>query len=154
MSRQFYGSLNNRLEENRMFCEEIKVGTGMTEYLWSDRKAYEVVAVKDQKHVTVREYDHKKADDIHYSNNWILVSNENNPTIELVKRGKFWYTAVSITPEEAQEIIDNNDIDLRIWACHNNFDLQAIAESGKKKTAYHRRNVSFGTANYYYDYEF
>lgn len=154
MSRQFYGSLNNRFEENKMFCEEIKVGTGMTEYHWSDRDAYEVVAVKDQKHVTVREYDHKKADDTPYSNNWILVSNENNPTIEMVKRGKYWYSEVTITPEQAKEIIDSNDIDARIWACQNNFNLPEIVESGKKKSTYHRMNVSFGTADYHYDYEF
>ena len=36
------GSLNNRLEENRMFCDTIEVGTGMTEYLYSDRHAYEL----------------------------------------------------------------------------------------------------------------
>lgn len=26
---KLYGSLNNRLEENRMFCDTIEVGTGM-----------------------------------------------------------------------------------------------------------------------------
>lgn len=49
MSRKWYGSLNNRLEENKMFCEEIKVGTGLTEYFYSDRHPYEVVKVIDQK---------------------------------------------------------------------------------------------------------
>ena len=39
MSKKWYGSLNNRLEENRQFCEKIEVGTGVTEYMYSDRKA-------------------------------------------------------------------------------------------------------------------
>ena len=154
MSRQWYGSINNRIEENKQYVEEIKVGTGVTEYLWSDRHAYEVIAVKDQKHVTIREYDHKKKNDSSFSNDWELISNENNPTIDLVKRGNYWYVAVSITPEEAKEIYEGTDIDAKLWACHNGFDLQEIVASGKKKTTYHKKNVSFGVADYYYDYEF
>ena len=154
MSRQWYGSINNRIEENKQYVEEIKVGTGVTEYFWSDRHAYEVVAVADQKHVTIREYDHKKKNDSSFSNDWELISNESNPTIDLVKRGKYWYSAVSITPERAKEIYEGTDIDAKLWACHNNFDLQEIIANGKKKTTYHKKNVSFGVADYYYDYEF
>lgn len=154
MSRTWYGSLNNRVEENRQYVKEIKVGTGMTEYFWSDRHAYEVIAVKDQKHVTVREYDHKKKSDTAFSNDWELISNPENQTMDLVKRGKYWYTVVTITPEEAKEIYEGSDIDAKLWACHNNFDLQEIIASGKKKSTYHKRNVSFGVAEYYYDYEF
>lgn len=155
MSRKWYGSLNNRVEENRQFCDEIKVGTGMTEYFWSDRHAYEVVEVIDQKHVKVREYDAVKADNESYSNHWNLVSNEKNPVISLTKRGNYWYVVVTCTPEEARAILEKeNNLDERLWACHNGFDLQEIANSNKAKTKYHRRNVSFGVANYYYDYEF
>ena len=157
MARQWYGSLNNRVDENRMFCDEIKVGTGVTRYSWSDRHAYEVVAVKDQKHVSIREYDHKRPDDgkdYSYSNDWVLVSNENNPITNLTKRGKYWYSTVSITPEEAKEILDGDDMDAKLWACHCDFNLSEIVESGKAKTKYHRWNVSFGVADYYYDYEF
>lgn len=154
---KWYGSLNNRVDENKQFCDEIKVGTGMTEYFWSDRHAYEVVAVKDQKHVSVREYDHerpKDKKDYSYSNEWVLVSNEKNPVIDLVKRGKYWYTVTSITPEEAKKIFDGDSLDDKLWACHCGFDLKEIIASGKKKTTYHKRNVSFGVASYYYDYEF
>ena len=155
MSRVWYGSIDNRLEENRQYCDEIKVGTGMTEYFWSDRHAYEVVAVQDQKHVSVREYDAIKADDIAYSNNWKLVSNEKNPIVNLTKRGKYWYVMVTCTPEEARDILSKTDnIDERIWACNCGFDLEEIANSNKPKTKYFRRNVSFGVANYHYDYEF
>ena len=157
MSRKWYGSLDNRIEENRQFCDEIVVGTGMTEYSWSDRHAYEVVEVTDQKHVKVREYDHKRPDDdkdYSYTNKWVLISNENNPIMELVKRGKYWYSVVKCTVEEAKEILEHGDIDDRLWACHNDFNLEEIISSGKTKTRYHKRNVSFGKAEYYFDYEF
>ena len=154
MSKQWYGSLNNRLEENKQFCDEIKVGTGCTEYFYSDREAYEVIAVKDQKHVSIRLYDHKKKSDTPFDNDWELLSNEKNPVYDLVKRGKYWYTSVTITPDKAKDIYEGNDIDAKLWACHNNFDLPAIIESGKSKTTYHRKNISFGHASYYYDYEF
>ena len=29
---KWYGSINNRLEEDKQFCPVIEVGTGMTEY--------------------------------------------------------------------------------------------------------------------------
>lgn len=151
---KWYGSLNNRVEENRQFVDEIKVGDGMTEYFWSDHHAYEVVEVKDQKHVLVREYDHKHIGDS-YENKWELISNAENPITELVKRGKYWYSVVKCTVEEAKEILDGTDnIDDRLWACHNDFNLEEIVASGKTKTRYHKRNVSFGKAEYYYDYEF
>lgn len=155
---KWYGSINNRIEENKQFCEEIKVGTGMTEYFWSDRHAYEVIAVKDQKHVTVREYDRKRPDtdkDYSYSNEWVLVSNEKNPAMDLVKRGKYWYSVSVCTVERAKEILyKSGNIDERIWASNNGFDLIEIVKSGKDKTKYHRKNVSFGVAEYYYDYSF
>jgi len=56
MARRLYGNVINRIEENRMACDRIEVGTPMTEYFWSDRHVWEVIAVKDQTHVTVRKY--------------------------------------------------------------------------------------------------
>lgn len=150
---KWYGSLNNRVEENRMFCDEIKVGTGVTEYSWSDRHPYEVVEVKDQKHVSIRHMNHKPAGEV-YSNEWELIPDENATPIELVKRGNYWYSVVTITPEEAREILEGNDINAKIWACHNDFNLPEIIKQGKTKKKYHRKNLSFGIAQYYYDYEF
>ena len=157
MSRQWYGSLNNRIEENRMYGDEIVVGMGVTKYLWSDRHAYEVVDVKDQKHVSIREYDHKRPDDgkdYSYSNDWVLVSNENNPIINLTKRGKYWYATAKITVDEAKAILNGDDIDAKIWAGNWGFRLSDIIEKGKAQTKYDRWNVSFGVAEYYYDFEF
>lgn len=154
MSKVWYGSLNNRLEENRQFCETIEVGTGMTEYSWSDRHGYEVIEVKDQKHVKVRLLDHKHIGDGVMDNKWELVSNEENPVYSLVKRGKYWYSVCEITPDQAKEILEGKDIDAKLWACQNGFNLPEIIEKGKTKKSYNRWNVSFGKAEYYYDYEF
>ena len=101
---KFYGSINNRLEENKMFCDEIKVGTGATEYSWSDRQAYEVIKVYDQKHVVIRKYDHKLKGEA-YSNDWELISNEENPEIELVFRYDAWYSMTTWTQEDVDKII-------------------------------------------------
>lgn len=121
---RWYGNVINRIEENRPSIPEIEVGTGVTEYCWSDRHAYEVIEVKDQKHVTIREYDHKCIGGP-YSNEWELISNPDNRTINLVKRGKYWYVPSTWTDKD-----------------------------GKDHKHYSKMNVRFGVASYYYDYEF
>lgn len=150
MARRWYGSLDNRLEENRMFTDEIKVGTGMTEYLYSDRHAYEVTAVKDQKHVTVRRYDVKNVGGA-YSNDWQLISNPSNAERDLEKRGDYWYWTQTVTADMIAGRED--DIETQIGLCHGGFDIETIKAKGKQTKRY-RANVSFGKADYYYDYEF
>jgi len=118
---KWYGSIENRLEENKMYCDEIKVGTGVTEYSYTDRTPYEVIEVINNKDVIVRELDHQKADDIPMSNNWKLISNLNNCSRELVYRYNSWY-----------------------WKM----------KSLTGKVIYSKANVSFGVADYYFDYEF
>ena len=147
---KWYGNLNNRLMEQGRDAEEITVGMGVTEFYWSDRHAYEVIEVRDQKHITIREY---KA--IHigeaYENKWELVSDETRPEIDLVKRGKYWYTYATVTKEDLEEI--DKDIDKQLWLCHWGFDRDVINKNGKQ-TKYHKRNIKIGYADYYYDYEF
>lgn len=151
MGSKWYGNLSNRLEEGRQFCKEIKIGTGMTEYLWSDRHAYEVVAVRDQKHVTVREYDHVHNGNGCMDNKWDLVSNPDNPTYDMVKVGDVWYWTTTVTAEELTRYED--DIQYRLGLVCNGFDPDRIREKGKQ-TKRRKANVSFGVASYYYDYEF
>lgn len=151
MSRQWYGSIGNRIEENRQFCDEIKVGTGVTEYHWSDRTPYEVIAVKDQKHITIRPYDVKasgKETGMGHQE-WTLISNEDNYTIDLVKRGKYWYTVSTITEEDLNNASDERKLVIAV----NGFDANVIREKGKQ-TKYSRMNISFGKAEYYYDWSF
>ena len=144
----WYGNIMNRLEENHDISNIIAVGTGMTEYSWSDREAYEVTAVKDQKHVTVRRYDHKLAGEP-FSNDWELISNPENPEREITKRGKYWYWTSTLTREELEAVTDPYDK----FRLSMGFDLDVVAEKGKQ-TKYFRANVCFGKASYYHDYSF
>lgn len=148
MATKWYGNINNRLEEGRMVCEEIKAGTGMTEYSWSDRHAYEVTQVIDQKHVIVREYDHKHVGEA-FTNDWELVSNPDNPERLITKRGDNWYWTTTLTKAE----FDAMDDIPRVYAIINGFDPEVIARRGKQ-SKYRKASVSFGKADYYYDYEF
>lgn len=159
MANRWYGSVQNRLEENHQFCEEIRIGTGMTEYSYSDRHPYEVIEVIDQKHVVVRELDHKLIGEA-YSNDWELVSNENNPTYLFTKRGKYWYNTITVTSailDDLKRAKDSGDVneEVRIVLLlgHNDIDTDKLREKGKV-TRYQRMNVSFGVAEYYYDYSF
>ena len=80
---KWYGNLNNRIMEQGKDAEEITVGMGVTEFSWSDRHAYEVTKVIDQKHISIRELKHTPADNIPMSNNWKLESDPTRPEIEV-----------------------------------------------------------------------
>lgn len=150
------GSFQNRLFENKMFCDKIEVGTGVTEYMYTDRRCYEVVDVIDDKHCYIRELDAKLVGEA-YSNDWELYSNENNPVMYLTKRGKYWYSTVTATADMIKEFDSEVDEHQRftnlMWLIHNNFDRDIIIKKGKQ-TRYHRLNISFGVTDYYYDYSF
>ena len=153
---KWYGSINNRLEENRMFCDKIEVGTGVTEYFYSDCHAYEVVEVQDQKHVKIRQYDVKHVGEA-YTNDWELISNEENPVQTLTKRGNYWYYTTTVTADDVRKLEEAESeaerIDGLLWLCHIGVDKEVVLEKGKV-TKYKRANVSFGKAEYYYDYSF
>lgn len=167
MSKKVYGSLNNRVDENKMFCKEIKVGTGMTKYFWSDRKAYEVVKVVNQKNVFVREYDHKGIGEC-FSNDWELISNEKNPLIEMQFRYGHWYEVNRCTYQFADNmalrLVEDGTcknyqaaLNYVLWSNNVNFKNEKELEdfkNGKPYIHYTKVNVSFGVAEYYYDYEF
>ncbi len=155
MTRKLYGSLDNRIDENRMLVNKIEIGTPMTEYLWSDRHPYETTRVIDQKHVYVRRMDHKKNGD-DYSNDWVLVSNEKNAEYYLTKRGNYWYWTVIVNADILNNLDTDDadkDIETRLFLLHNDIDINKLKEKGKV-TRYHKANVTFGKAEYYYDYEF
>ena len=63
---QWYGSLQNRIEE-RLVGARPEIGMGVTEMLWSDRVPYEIIAVKDDRHITVRAMSYKRIDDNGFS---------------------------------------------------------------------------------------
>ena len=103
--------------EGERYTGPIVAGLGMTEFSGSDCYAYEVVEVKDQKHVTVRQLDHEmRPGALSYSNDWDLISDDSVKSRELVKYGDIWF-----------------------W------------KFGNRRL---KANVSFGRAEYYFDYEF
>ena len=131
----------NRLGENQMFCKEITVGTHMTEYYWSDRHPYEVVKVIDQNHVFVRELDHKAIGEP-MSNQWELIRNESNPVKELKKRYGSWCWVQNFD----KKVIENSPVIAK--------NIADEVNTKGKATRYFKTNVSFGVAEYYFDYEF
>lgn len=58
---KFYGSVINRLQENSTGVTPV-VGMGVTELCYTDRHPYEVIEVKDAKHIVVREMAYKRTD--------------------------------------------------------------------------------------------
>lgn len=132
-----------------MFVDAITVGTGMTEYHWSDRTPYEVVEVKDQKHVKVRKMDHRHVGNGCMDNNWELIRNEKNPVRELANRGGNWYWVTTVT----SDALNDESFERQLWFAMNNIDVEKLKKRGKV-SKFHRANVSFGTCEYYYDYEY
>lgn len=151
MSR-LYGSLTNRIKENRMFVPEIKEGTYVTEYLWSDRNAYEVVKVIDQKHVFIRRLKAIRTDNwgMSDSQNYRYESDESASVEELVKRGDYWYKVFTFSKEIHDKIV--KEIGWCLWSLTEK--QWARLDDGKVVKRYSKINVSFGTADEYFDYSF
>ena len=149
---RWYGSINNRIMENGKDAEEITVGMGVTEFFWSDRHAYEVTRVIDQKHIYIRELKRIHEGNCHMDNSWRLESDPTRPEILVVKRGKYWYTTATVTKEDIADY-EHLDPEYQLWLCHWGFDREMIEKNGKQ-TKYHKKNIVIGYADYYYDYEF
>lgn len=126
---KLYGSLNNRLNENG-YCNgtynNIQVGTLCTVYLWSDRHAYEVVEVKDQKHIKIRRLTATRIDNNGMSDwqDYKYESDETNPIKELQLFKSGW-----------------KEIKYSQW-------------EENKRIGSVKINISFGIADEYYDYSF
>lgn len=144
---KLYGSLENRIMETAK-DPEITKGMGATVVYYTDREPYEVTEVKDQKHVTVRKLDAKHTGEA-FENRWELSSNENNPEIELTKRGEVWYEKQTVT----RETLENADTETKFWICLNGFNPDRIREAGSQ-TKYSKLNIKFGYASKHYDYSF
>lgn len=141
---KWYGSLNNRLEEGKMYSEEIKVGTPATEYFWSDSHAYEVIEVYSQEHVVLRQFKAVCVGGF-ASNNWDLVSDENQPTIELKKRYGKWWRVIRWNKKD----VDNHNC----WRMPE--DVKEKLLNGKDEVITYQKTsgkFSFGIAREYYDY--
>lgn len=83
----WYGSLQNRIAE-RVKNPKPEVGMGATALYWSDRHAYEVIAVKDDKHITVRRMKATCKD--YYAGDWEVEPDPNGYTLNLYFSKKGW----------------------------------------------------------------
>ena len=135
-----------------MFVPEIEKGTYVTEYLWSDRHAYEVVKVVDQKHVFIRRLNAIRTDNwgMSDSQNYRYESDENARTKELVKRGDYWYEVFTFSKEIHDKIV--KEVGWCLWSLTEK--QWARIDEGKVVKRYSKINVSFGTADEHYDYSF
>lgn len=148
--RTRYGLLTNRVMEDKEFSA-IEVGTPVTEYFYSDRRVYEVVGVIDEKHVEVRAM-RAIPDGLPMSNQWKLESDADGYVKKLTKRGKYWYWTHEVTKEDYEEGLKEDEFyEVRLRCA--GYDPEIIMRRGKQMK-YSRAHVSFGVADYYYDYEF
>ena len=157
---KWYGNLTNRLEEGRA-VPEIKVGTDITMYLWSDRNCYYVTEVISQKEIKVKRYhvcaDHDKEGGMGHQN-WVYFKTVSERNAYLKK----------YHPEIDYPEIDETE---EVWAyrygkwmrkytlTEENYCTDRELKSLQTKGYYNRfydlsGNVSFGVRNYYYDWEF
>lgn len=167
---KWYGSVNNRCEEGHKYCKTIEVGTGMTEYLWSDRHPYEVTRVISQEHVFVRPMDHERIDKNGMSEcqEYKYISNPSYNEIELKKYRGNWCIVHSFNKEkilnEVEEFFksDKNfcrtkekEFEFRISKANFTPKQRQDFENGKTICKYHMwKNISFGVMEYYYDFSF
>ena len=61
MSKVWFGSLQNRIAERSVQPEPV-VGMGVTECCYTDRHPYEIIEVKDSKHIVVRALGYERID--------------------------------------------------------------------------------------------
>lgn len=165
--KKFYGCLQNRLEEGKQFVSEIKVGTGVTEYGYSDRKPFEVIEVIDQQHIVIRELDSKRIDNNGMSDaqTYEHISNPKNIKYELVLRNGTWFKVYEITKDawlkRAEQMVKENSFKtiesayryIRAMASLTDKQYEKV-DLGKAIKKYIKMNISIGYADRYFDYTF
>lgn len=161
---KLYGSLDNRLEEGKQYCEVIEVGTGVTEYGWSDRKPYEVTRVINQKHVFIRPMNYKRIDNngMSDSQDYEYISNPEGKEIEVEKRGSVWYEVKKFSKSMWEEKAKNDKCFKTTQVAYNYYKGMAgltekqneAIEQGKEVKRYKKMDISFGVMERYYDYSF
>lgn len=182
MSKKWYGSISNRIEEGHNYNDDklIHIGDDITMYLWSDSYCYYVTKVIDQKHIFVRKYhvcaDHSKpggmghqdwlyfktAKEMHeYLNNCHikdLQGNDMQTDLDTIIEDEdtewiFRYGSWREVSRFTKEQVEKNPD----WMCHPKTDKERkLYDEGKEVVQYYNLSgkVSFGVRNYYYDWEF
>jgi hypothetical protein len=143
---KMYGNIINRIQEEAI-SKTPEIGMGVTEYLWSDRNAYEIIEVKNEKHFIMRKYTAKHIGP-YGSQNWELISDENNATLDMVYRYGSWYSRITYTKESIEKALKRDGYVL--------LDEKTINKAMNDGVAYkyNKMNIVIGVADYYYDFEF
>ena len=160
----WYGNLTNRLEEGRNFTgREIAVGDDITEYLWSDRHCYYVVAVENQKRIKVRPYytcaDHEKEGGMGHQD-WLYFKTLDERNKYLAQFNDYWKNIEHFEEPDPQTwVYRYNKWMKECVYTKENYCTEREWKSLLKNGFYCRYydlsgRVSFGVRDYYYDWEF
>lgn len=151
---KWYGNVANRIEENRGFNQEIKVGMDVTRYDWSDRHAYYITRVESQKRFFMKEYeviaDREKANGMGHQN-WLYFKTRKECHEYLNKHlkpcPKFNFETEPYPTEGLQENPEEE-----IVFRYGHWYKKYTDYFGQVK--YSKINISLGVRDYYYDWEF
>ena len=160
------GSFYNWLYGNNATAPE--VGKGATELCWTDRHAYEVVWVSEDKtECDIQRYKAERIDGLGMSDcqtykyetliglpirlvwrdiknaGWFIKGSEIKFTPKYVRECGEYFPAQSLTKEQSEEIYQGE--------CHPQNVVEGIT---KEYVVYHRMNVVFGAKMEYYDFSF
>lgn len=160
MAKRWYGNVINRIEEGRT-VPEIKEGTDITMYYWSDRTCYYVVEVEDQKRIKVKEYnivaDHSKSLGMGHQE-WLYFKTRK----EMADYMKQYFPETEYNIEEPEPetwVYRYGKWKQEVTYTEENYctekELKSLREKGYYKRYYDLSgNISFGVKSYYYDWEF
>lgn len=164
---KFYGSFINRMADNSAQSIEIKEGMGATEYRYSDREVYEVIKVKNQENVIIRQLDAKRTDKngMSDSQDYEYSSNENNVVYELVLRKNGWHIKYDYTKEDvikaANIFVDGGACNTFETAYSHCLMMSGLTskqierlENGKTIKRYRKISIKFNILDKYFDYTF
>jgi hypothetical protein len=149
---KLYGSIINRLEENKNYTGgEIKVGDYATMYYWSDRHAYEVVEVKDQQHISIRQLRAIRTDKngMSESQQYRYESDIEKPIEELQLTKWGWKRVWRYNKEVYDTVMERDGYVL--W---DKDIVEKVLQGKEVKRLSKKINISFGVADEYYDYSF
>lgn len=149
MSNVWYGSLINRIEE-RTAGPKPEVGMGVTECCYSDREPYEIIEVKDEKHITVREMSYERIDNNGMSEcqEYRYFSNPDGAIVHLVLRNGRWRNRIV----EPVMVEDPNGEYGRINDDGSITHLRKVGTRVSNKLGCNGWHV--GRAEHYYDFSF
>ena len=161
MSKKWYGNIINRIEEGKSI-PEIKPGTDITMYYWSDRTCYYVVDVESQTRIKVKRYyvcaDHDKPGGMGHQD-WMYFKTADEMNDYLRKYFPDTYREHVEEPEPETWVFRYNKWKQEVTFTEDNYCTEKELKSLKEKGYYKRYfdlsgNISFGVRNYHYDWEF